>query len=242
MRIVDEEEELVGAWKKSLDQIRVWDKDEATNLKIWTSLLLPISITLAYLYYDQTEGDLGLWICFTGPLLGFPLVLLWQEWWDRRRGNRVLLVIKEKHGELLYRNLSQTFSAHQKSALNLISDYDRDINPTGISKPHPAKLVDVNSRKKKINKEISNLKKEVSKIENQNATIDKKVQNLKDSLKYSKTEIIKKQSQIDKEKSSAKRKEKQVNTNATKVKQLKEKRKNLWASISHLIPYSDLIG
>jgi len=247
--IENEEKELVGAWKKSLDQIRVWKRNETTNLQLVSAFFIPFGITIAYLYYDQTAGDLALCICFIGPLLGMFFVMMWQVFWDGRRGKRVLLVIKEEHGGLLYRNLSHTYSAQQKSALNLISDYDRDINPTGLSKPYPANLVDVNSSKKKINKEISILKNQIDKIDNENAKVDKKVQNLKDSLKDSKTEIIKKkqsitkkQSQIDKEKSSAKRKEKQVDTNATKVKQLKKERKNLWASISHLIPYSDLIS
>ena len=107
---------------------------------------------------------------------------------------------------------------------------------------YPPALFKTNVRKKKLNEKISTLKTQINKI-------DDKVRNHKYTLKTSKSEIIikkqsitKKQSQIDKEKSSAKRKKKQVDSNATKVKELKKERKNLWASISHLIPYSDLIS
>ena len=111
--------------------------------------------------------------------------------------------------------------------------------------PLPRELVDVISSNLKNKKNISALASRISAemrkvriIDNQKSKINRE----KHLIAKKKLSIPKKQVLISKEKSSAKRKKKQVDTNATKVNELKKERKNLWASISHLIPYSDLIN
>ena len=264
--IEEEENELVAAWKKSLNEC---PSEDILPLNIWLiggiiTLIISIYLTLP-LYEGWEMNPLPPILASCGLLFvllfGFgTLGGIMEDGLQRRRGVQFQLELEQIHGQLGYHYTSTLVDIRyteeemvnscricnykftgfrnengdsQRSTYNKLQ---RHFNK--VTQPYPTDLFNVNSRKKKLLKRISTLKTQINKI-------DKKVQNIKDS----KTEIIKKkqsitkkQSQIDKEKSSAKRKEKQVDTNATKVKQLKKERKNLWASISHLIPYSDLIN
>jgi predicted nucleic acid-binding Zn-ribbon protein len=259
---------LIEKWKKDLDKV---PSEGFLPIYAQVGLLLCFGLPLGLVPIGFNEGGYGallcgiIWLLLLMFLTGggdheISLVKLHRP--NRRQLKLFAAEIVKEHGPFDYQsprtvNGQMHYSKNNMYASCAIDHYIRDKkHPIVLSEnkemmdeakkilyyegkqPLPRELVDVNSSYKKYQKSISALSSRIASEMDKVRVID----NQKSEIIKMKQSITKKQSLIDKEKSSAKRKEKQVDTNATKVKELKKERKELWGTISHLIPYSDLIN